>query len=248
MRLPFLAFVLSGLVATSAQGATVEELIAKNVAARGGAERIGAIKTLKLVGHLRYANRFGSFDLGYARYIKAPNAVRIEESMQGLTQVMAWDGTQAWRISPFQGRKDPERLSADDAKELADDAWIGGALFDYRAKGIAVEYLGTEDVDGTEAHKLKLTLPNGDSEDVFLDPDHDLEIRTVFHRKIRGTETTETVDYSDYELVAGVYFPFAIISRNPADGSESQITIDHAEANAPVDEALFAFPATGATP
>jgi hypothetical protein len=245
MRTKSVVLVLLGLAGVSAHAASVDELIAKNVAARGGADKIAAIKSLKFEGQLRYSGRFGTLDLGYLQYRKAPDAVRTEASVQGLTQVTAWDGKDAWRISPFQGRKDPERMTADDARELADQAWLSGALVDYRAKGSTVEYLGTEDVDGTEAHKLKVTLKNGDIEYVYLDPDHYLEIRTVTHRKVRGTEAEDTTDYGDYEQVAGVYFPFSIVSRSKDDGGESQITIDKAEANVALADALFAFPAAG---
>jgi hypothetical protein len=48
-----------------------------------------------------------------------------------------------------------EKMSADDTKSLMEDADIDGPLVDWKAKGSTVEYLGTEDVDGTQAHKLK---------------------------------------------------------------------------------------------
>ena len=34
---------------------------------------------------------------------------------------------------------------------------IDGPLVDWKSKGHKVEYLGTEDMDGTQAHKLKVT-------------------------------------------------------------------------------------------
>src|SRR5450432_2403888 len=155
--------------AIPAHAVNVDELVAKNAAARGGLDKVQAIKSLKFEGKLRFTGGFGSIELGYVQYKKAPDAVRTEATVQGLTQVQAWDGKQAWQISPFQGRKDPERMSDDDAKSLADDASIGGPLIDYRARGSQVEYLGTEDVDGTQAHKLKVALKNGDVEYVYLD-------------------------------------------------------------------------------
>jgi outer membrane lipoprotein-sorting protein len=133
-------------------------------------------------------------------------------------------------------------MTPDDAKAFADDAPIGGPLFDWQARGSKVEYLGTEDVDGTEAHKLKVTLKNGDVDYVYLDPDHWLEIRVVAQRMVRGTQVESTSDYGDYEEVAGVYFPFSIATDNKADGSNQQVTIEKMEANVPVDDALFAFP------
>lgn len=228
------AFACAGAHATSA-----DELIAKNLEARGGLARIAAIKTLKTEGKLRFG---GQFELGFVQYQKAPDSSRTEASIQGLTAVQAWDGKEAWQISPFQGRKDPETMSADDAKALADDAPIGGPLVDWQARGSKVEYLGTEDVDGTEAHKLKVTLKNGDIEIVFLDPDHFLEIRTIAQRTVRGTLSESISDFGDYEQVAGVYFPFSIATENKADGNEQQVTIEHAQANVPMADSLFAFP------
>jgi len=235
---------LFALVAGSAQAATSEELIAKNLEARGGLAKVQAIKTLKTSGKLRFGEQF---ELSFTQYQKAPESSRSEASLQGLTAVQAWDGHQAWQISPFQGRKDPEKLSADDARALADDAPIGGPLVDWQARGSKIEYLGTEDVDGTEAHKLKVTLKNGDVATVYLDPDHFLEIRTQTQRTVRGTLVESTTDYGDYEQVDGVYFPFSISTENKSDGSVQKTLVEHAEANVPMDDALFAFP-TAAQP
>jgi hypothetical protein len=231
--------VISLAAASAAHALSVDELVAKNAAARGGLDKVQAIKSLKLEGKLRFG---GSLDLGYLQYNKAPDSVRTEATVQGLTQVQAWDGKEAWQISPFQGRKDPERLSADDAKALADDAYISGVLIDATAKGSKVEYLGTEDIDGTQAHKLKVTLKSGNIEYVYLDPDHFLEIRTVAQRKVRGAESESISDYGDYEEVNGVYFPFSIATHSKDGGGDVQVTIEKAQANESIDAALFAFP------
>lgn len=232
--------------AGAAQAVGVDELVAKNAAARGGLDKIQAIKTLKMQGHLRFIGGFGTFDLVYVTYRKAPDAFRTEATVQGLTQVQAWDGHEAWQISPFQGRKDPERLSADDAKPLADDAPISGSLIDFAQKGSKIEYQGTEDVDGTDALKLKVTLKSGDVEVVYLDPDSFLEIRVVGTRKLRGTESIDITDFGDYEKVDGVYFPFSQSTHSKDGGGDQQVTIDKAEANLALEDSLFAFPAKAA--
>ena len=238
------ALVALMFACATARAASVDELVAKNLEARGGLARLQAIKTLKAEGKLLFG---GQFELGLVQYQKAPDSIRNEASLQGLTAVQAWDGKEAWQISPFQGRKDPEKMTPDDAKAFADDAPIGGPLLDWQARGSKVEYLGTEDVDGTEAHKLKVTLKNGDIDYVYLDPDHWLEIRVVAQRMVRGTQVESSNDYGDYEEVAGVYFPFSISTVNKADGSTQQVTIDKAEANVSLDDTLFSFPA-GASP
>ena len=132
---------------------------------------------------------------------KRPDDVRTEASLQGMTQIEAYDGKEGWRVSPFFGRRDPERMSADDVKALVEDAEMDGPLVDWQAKGNAVEYLGTEDVDGTPAHKLKVTRKNGDVSFVYLDPDHFLEIRVLTQRTRHGAYEEVETDLGDYEKV-----------------------------------------------
>jgi len=229
------------LVGGSAHAVTLDDLLQKNLEARGGAQAIHAISALKTSGTLRFGEQF---ELAFTQYQKAPQSSRNEASLQGLTAVQAWDGAHAWQISPFQGRKDPEAMTSDDARSLSDDAPIGGPLVDWKERGSTLAYLGTEDVDGTDAHKIKVTLKNGDVQIVFLDPDHFLEIRTRSQRTVRGTLVESVTDYGDYEQVAGVYFPFSIATLNKADGSEQKQSIEKAEANVAIDDALFAFPAS----
>lgn len=236
-------------LSSAAHALTVDELVAKNAEARGGLAKIEAIKSLRLEGQVRVGGDFGSFDLGLKQIKKAPDSVRNEASVQGLTQVEVWNGAQGWRIDPFQGRKDAERMTDDDARGLADDANIAGPLINYQAQGNQIEYQGTEDVDGTEAHKLKVILKNGDVQTVYLDPDHFIAIRTVSQRKVRGTEVEDTSDFGDYERVDGVYFPFSITTHTKGQGGQQQVTIEKAEANIAVEDSLFAFPAkAGSTP
>src|SRR5207302_290171 len=156
---------------------TVDELIAKNVAAKGRADAVRSLKSVRLTGKLLVNE--GQIQLAYVETKKRPGAIRDEVTLQGMTAIQAYDGAQGWKVSPFQGRKDPEKMSADDTKPLMEDAEIEGPLIDWKIKGSTVEYLGTEDVDGTQAHKLKVVRKNGDVTFVYLDPDHFLEIRTV---------------------------------------------------------------------
>lgn len=237
-------FVSLALVATSAHALTVDELLAKNLEARGGADKVAAIKTLKVEGKLRFGEQF---ELGLVQYQKAPDLVRSEASIQGLTAVQAWDGKDAWQISPFQGRKDPEKMSADDAKDLSEDAAdFAGVLVDYKAKGYTLDYLGTEDVDGTDAYKVRVTRPNGDITYVFLDPDYFLEIRTVTRRIQHGVPKETVTDYGDYEQVNGIYYAFAQASGPNGSSDRNKVQFDKAEANTSPDESVFRFPAAPA--
>jgi hypothetical protein len=219
---------------------TVDALVAKNIEAKGGADALRAVQSLRLKGRM-LVNQ-GQVEFAYVQTKKAPGQVRTEASLQGMTLVQAYDGAQGWKISPFQGRKDAEKMSVDDAKSLVEDAEIDGPLVDWQAKGSTVEYLGPEDVDGTLAHKLKVVRKNGDVSYVYLDPDYFLEIRILTQRLEQGAQVEVETDLGDYEKIAGVFFPFSIEAGAKGAQDKQKIIIEKAEANVPVDEAAFKFP------
>src|SRR6202140_1434910 len=238
--------VLMLLAAPVALGYSAEELVAKNIMAKGGIEKLHAIRSVRLTGKLVLNG--GMLQLDYVALIKRPEFVRYEAKLQGLTQVQAFDGSQAWQINPFMGRKDLEKLSADDAKGMGEDAAdVIGALVDYKEKGYRLDYLGTEDVDGTEAHKLRVTRANGDVIYVYLDPDYFLEVRTVNRRIEHGVPHETVIDYGDYEKVDGVYFPFAQESGPKGSTNRQKVQFDKAEANVTADDVVFHFPAARAS-
>ena len=219
---------------------TVDELVSKNIEAKGGADALHALQSLRLSGKLLVSE--GQIELAYLQTKERPGELRTEATLQGMTQVEAYDGKDGWKISPFQGRKDPEKMSADDLKPLMEDAEIDGPLVDWKAKGSTVDYLGTEEVDGTLAHKLKVVRKNGDVSFVYLDPDHFLEIRVLTGRVKHGAYEEVETDLGDYEKTAGVFVPTSIESGRKGDPDKQKILIDKVEANVPVDEATFHFP------
>jgi len=223
------ALAVTAVCAQDKPQLTVDELVAKNVGAKGGADALRALQSIRLNGKMLVNE--GQIQLAYAETKKRPDEVRTETTLQGMTAVEAYDGKEGWRISPFQGRKDPERMSADDVKPLMEDAEIDGPLVNWKEKGSTLEYVGREDVDGTSAYKIKVVRKNGDVNFVDLDPDHGAQ------------EETET-DVGDYEKIGGVFIPFSIESGRKGDPDKQKVVIEKAEANVPVDDAIFHFPTT----
>jgi hypothetical protein len=223
---------------------TLDELVAKNIEAKGGASAVHALQSLRRTGKLLVNE--GKVQLSYTQIKKRPLEVRTEATIQGMTAVQAFDGKEGWQISPFRGRKDPERMSADDIKALVEDAEMDGPLVDWKEKGSTIEYLGTEDVDGTQAYKVKVTRKNGDVNFVYLDPDHFLEIRILTQRVQQGALVEVETDLGDYEKINGVFVPTSIEAGSKGDSDKQKIVIDKAEGNVPVDDAIFHFPTTPA--
>ena len=230
-------------VAATAGAQTADEVIAKYVAARGGLDKMKAIQSLEIT---LKANQQGLEFPGTMR-MKRPERMRMEMTVQGKTMVQAYDGKTAWMIMPFLGSPDPQPMSADDAKEVIEQADIDGPMIDYKAKGNTVEMLGKEDVDGSPAYKLKVTLKNGDVSYVYIDTETGLQVKETSKRKQQGSEIEVDSYLSNYKPVNGVLFAYAIENK-VAGKSVGQFTIDDIKANTAIDDGVFAMPAPAARP
>ncbi len=219
----------------------VDQLISKNIEAKGGAAALDAIKTIRFEGRL-LVNQ-GQMELKSTETKKRPGKVRADAILQGMTIINAYNNAAAWKIFPLRGRKDPEKMSPDEAKSLIEEGEIGGPLENWKAQGKTITYLGTEDVEGTAAHKLKVTRKNGDISYVYLDPDYFLEIRIIDQRIEQGAMVEVETDLGDYEKVNGVYFPFSQETGGKGSTDKQKTIIEKAEANVPVDDSIFEFPA-----
>ena len=242
--------VASGAAAVHAQSAgappakSADEIIAGYVKTIGGMEKLEAIKTLKKSG--RYTSG-GGLEAKVVEESKRPEMVRQEFVLQGMIGVTAWDGKTGWKIEPWQGKKDVEPLGEEELKQVIEDADFDGPLIHYKEKGNAVELVGTEPVEGTDAYKLKVTLKAGDVQYFYMDTDYFVPIKIEKTRMIRGAPRESETSLGDYKEVAGVYFPHSFESGAKGSANRSKIVYDKYEANVPLDDSRFRPPASTAT-
>jgi hypothetical protein len=223
-------------VAVHAQ--TVDEIIAKNVQAHGGMEKMKAVQTVRITGKLNA----GGIRAGFLQENKRPDKVREEQIIQGLAAIQAYDGKIGWQVNPFGGRRDPELMSQDDIKGLTIDADIDGPLVDYKEKGHEAELVGHDSVEGTDCYKIKLSLKNGDVRYYFLDADSFLELKIETQSSIRGTIQYAETYFGDYEEVKGLYYSFAFESGAKGDSNRVKFAVDKVEINVPLEDSIFTMP------
>ena len=241
MRRVLIVLMAIACLSVLAQSQTAEELVEKNIEAKGGMEKIKAIKSLRMTGKL---DAGGGFTAAAGQENMRPNLVRQTFSLQGMTAIQAYDGTTGWQIQPFEGHKDPELMGEDDLRDLQLAADFDGPLVDYKEKGNKVEYLGHDIIDGDDALRLKVTLKDGDIIYYYLDPDTYLEIRKESQEFIRGSVRDHITDLGSYKPVDGVMFPFSIAEGSKANPDSQTTTIEKIEANVKIDDADFAVPAS----
>jgi len=227
------------LLASTLPAQTVDEIIAKNVQARGGMDKIRSVQSIKSTGTMTMGP---GMEAPGSLIQKRPDMARLEFTVQGLTAVQAYDGNDAWQVMPFMGKKDAETMSADDKKDIEENADIDGPLVDYKSKGNKVELLGKDKVEGTDAYKLKATLKNGDVMMIYLDADSFLEIKEEVKRMVRGSEQEMETSLGDYKEVNGLMFPFAMESGVKGSQQKEKLTLSKIELNVPVDNSIFKMP------
>src|SRR2546430_15242612 len=117
------ALIVAAALSAAASPLTVDEIVARHTEARGGAQKLAALQSLKISGKVFFG---GGDDFtvtaGFAQVRKRPNQIRPEGTLQGLTAIDAYDGQQSWSVAPLPGRKDPLRTTPAQAPGLAPGA------------------------------------------------------------------------------------------------------------------------------
>lgn len=226
---------------TSAQ--SPDSIIARYIQTSGGMAKIQAIQTLRRTGKFTGG---GGFEAVVVQENKRPNSVREEFSLQGMTGINAYDGRNGWKIEPWQGKRDPEALSEEELRSIVENADFDGPLINYQLKGHKVELVGMEQVEGTDAYKLRVTLANGDVSYYYMDTEYCVPIKIETQRMIRGAQQEFETSLGDYKQVAGVYLAHAYEMGRRGSQDKSRITYDKIEANVTLADQRFARP--GARP
>jgi len=242
------SFLLSVTFSWQSWAQNIDELVTGHLEASGGSTKLKALKSLKASGKLLMPMMQNMSSGGSAAeapvtvQIKKPNLIRMEIDVQGKPLIQAFDGETAWGLRP--GSQEPDNLSDDEGgmgemadlflREVAD---LEGLLVDSKDKWNKVELLGKESVEGTETYKLKLSPKDGFVRYLFLDT------KTLHTTKVTrpGSEFLMETYFKDYRPLNGLTMPYLIESR--VDGNTfSKLTLEKAEPNAAVDDAVFKMP------
>jgi outer membrane lipoprotein-sorting protein len=165
-----------------------------------------------------------------------------------------FDGEVLWSINMMtqKAEKSDQETTDNIKREMGD---FPDPFLNYQAKGYTAELLGTEEIDGAECYKIKLTkkplIVDGQEVDnvsfYYFDMDNFVPIAVQSEIKAGPAKgQMSEVKMSDYQEVSGYYFPFSMIQG--LKGQEGQaITFDKIEVNPQVDEAEFVFPEVAGT-
>lgn len=237
------AVAAPALRAEDSDSMTAAQVVALNLEARGGADKIAAMESARITGKRTMGP---GMEAPFTMEWKKPNKVRLEFTFQGQTGIQAFDGETAWMLMPFLGQTGPEKMPEDAAQQIMDQADFQGPLVSYEEKGHQVEYLGIEEIEGTPAHKLHLTKKSGDEITLYLDADANLEIKALQKTEMNGQEMDVDVSFGDYKEVGGMMFAHDMAFSVPGMPEPQHVTIDDIELNVDIPDSRFTMPETGA--
>ena len=217
--------------------ATIDEIVSRNLQARGGLERLRAVQAIKMSGVMRAAN---STDLPTTLYMVRPNKIRQEVTVNGRLAVQAFDGERGWAQNPMMGNA-PVEVPVGVAKRMAEQADFDGPLVDAASKGHKLELLGTEQVGEATASKVKLSKKGGEEQILFFDVASGQQVKTQGEIEQGGRKITVESRYSDFRTIDGLSVPFSIevvVNGQP----QQKVTLSSIEFPATLDDQLFRMP------
>jgi outer membrane lipoprotein-sorting protein len=237
MNLKSLLSTLLVFCFAASQAQTADEILEKYFAAIGGKDKMKGVKTMTTTQKLSMMG----MEMPMTLYSKAPNKQKGVMNLQGTEMVQAYDGKEAWGNNPMKGSKEPQILPVEQADAMADQPFVN-VFLDYKSKGHAVTYMGTEDITGIKCHKLELIKnKNNDKPDVtetyFIDSENYIPV--MVRSKVMGQDADTFL--SDYQDVNGLLFPF--LQEGKLGGQTmTKITVEKITLNDNLDDSFFAFP------
>jgi len=232
--------LLGALFAACSTPSPVDEIVASNLAARGGKERLLALNSIRVTGT---ATASGGRIARVVREVKRPGLFRLEFSSQGTKSVFAHDNEGGWQVAPLQGIFEPQETTPEtDAAGGADQRDIEGHLVNWREKGHLVELVGREELPGGEAVKLEVTLADGAIRYDYVDVASRLVVRTDATRILGGQPVQLEATFSDFRETDGLVLPYLIEFQAKERPEVLRIVVETVEINPELDEARFRLP------
>lgn len=200
------AFAL--IMAVSMQAQTLDEIIAKNIAARGGMEKIKKLKTLinECTINAQGADMPIKFTIAHKR------GFRMDFTVMGMDNYMFCNTKAGYGYSPIQGQKAPEALPADAVKGMQPQFDMEGEFINTKEKGITLTLQGEEDVDGTKCFKILCINADKSEKRIFIDNESFQIIKEVSKVNVNGKDTEVSQEFSNFQATDGYTIPMEFSS------------------------------------
>ena len=220
----------------AAQTPSADELVAKNLAARGG-DKLQTLNSMKLTGSVSVQG----MEVPLVVLTKRPNKMKQETTMQGQKMVQAFDGQTVWGVNPMMGSTAPRVIEGPAADALKTQSLFDGPLVGYKERGDTLEVVGPADVEGAKTWNVKLTRKDGRAMHIFIDAETGLDKQWTATMDQNGMTMEIQTLMTDYQATDGIMLARSI--RSMMGGQQvAAVKFATVEFNLPVDDSEFVMP------
>ena len=225
---------------------TADEIVENYLKNIGGKEKLSQVKAI----HIKAVTKTQGIEIPVDIYMTADGKQYIEFELQGKKMVQqAFDGKTAWHTDMLSMKNEKlDNETTENLKRNSKDEFPN-PLLNYKEKGFKIELIGKEEVEGTEAFKIKITehpvLMQGKevSKEAYFYFDSENFVPIIAEEEVKqgqfkGAKIQQV--FSDYQEVDGIYFPFSTMTKfNGMTGTE--IKLKSIKINPEIDEKMFEF-------
>jgi outer membrane lipoprotein-sorting protein len=244
LRQLLIGLLLAGC-AQVASAQSADEVVEKYLAAMGGREALGKLKSRTMTGTITVSTPGGEVSGSVEIVNEAPNKARtlikLDLSAFGAGQMtfdQRFDGTTGYVIDTLQGNREISGGQLEAMKNVV----FPTPLLNYKEIGASVQLAGMEQVGDRQAHVLVLNPKSGPAIRQFIDAESFLLLKVSAKIDVpQFGEVEQTTELSDFRAVDGVKVPFAI--KTTSTVQSSSVVLTNVEHNTPIDESIFSKPA-----
>jgi hypothetical protein len=220
---------------------TLDDVIERNTKAMGGRAAIEAVKSIQVDLHIVNPG----FEVDGTYRAERPGRMRIDALMGGKhVFTEAFDGHHGWE---WGGKGNQETASDKATAALYHGVELPGKLFglhELKERGHRLELIGREKVDDIDYYALRLTMSDGYTTTLYVDPQSWLITRRrdvrPLHVDIDPTPTTIEQRSSDFREISGVQFAFASTEIDLKAGKVLESTkVNKIEVNPSINQSIF---------
>ncbi len=232
-----------GAADSGAATPTAEQIVARYVEARGGAEAWGRVLSMGWTGHIE-SGANGSQKIPFLMLFQRPAATRFEIVAQNQRSVRIFDGKRGWKQRPGgETGLVVSDYSPEEVRSALDAGGLDGPLSDYKIKGVHVSLQGAELIEQRRAWKLNVMLPSGETQWHWIDSEnyHDLRYDRSA-RNAMGQSGMVSVYLRDYQNIEGLNLPMVIETRTAAGQGSDRMVIEKIALNPTLRADTFVRP------
>ena len=181
-------------------------------------------------------------ELPFVMELKRPRDNRLEIRFQGDTAVQVYDGRNGWKLRPFLGRHEVEPFNDEELRQASQQGDLDGLLIDASAKGNTLELMGTEQVEGRDAYRIKVTTRAGSVRQVWVDTETNLEVRIDGTRTLDGKPRRVFTSFRDWRPEEGLLFAHTLETTVEGIVGSEKIKVERVTVNPELADSRFGKP------